>query len=670
MLRNKTFSTKSNRPEEEEFVFDTEIDVDDATNVDVKKDITLLQCERKKANSKLNEIKSFFKSLDWNSMQEQASTIKSTLHDVKSQIKLHAATIESLCLSNLQQEKQVHSTSFKNECCVMSMKEKQVLLQDLQQDFAKELKAQRELFVVQLELERQKHLQEIQNLTKQYQSQLKQPVRQAQNQQSNPLPIPNPIPSTTIPTTTNTSSNPTSTSTHIPAFGPSPNQHKSNSGTSNNPINLFNDYRVTFNHQGSTYTLQEREFLKSSPSLQAPLTEDDTLSLYSSLQKHALIYNIFITPIDQVAIWDLAPGSVPTTCNLDPVGNNNFHQAYQQMATAIFSKLNKVKYDKVPFFSNMIDYKKATQDGYRVLYAFLTCCHPKLVQRTKMDIPKMVPNGNFFSFMRMFNNWLEYEKIAQRNYSDIENLSVVIDVLKTDGRFEKALSTINMQKQLYEQMCKLNKNQPIPRELTVDIIPYTIMNAYESDEKRDLFSDSNETDAPTINRLNNDQNNNRQRGPPQRNAKFRMPVVQPLGAGRARVDEVCKGCGNFGHSVFKNGCDFIANHIRATRFIESNPNMIEKILRYHAQHQARRALKLTGKTIAQRMEQLAKNRRLGLGPTVRALFDVVGETLESVMFEDEEETIDTMQDLEDELDAQFQEEFHDANRSPPSSPQH
>ena len=151
----------------------------------------------------------------------------------------------------------------------------------------------------------------------------------------------------------------------VNTFGPSPNVQASGTlGSSSNPIQLINDNRINFIHQGTTYTLQEKEFLKSSPSIQAPQTDDDALSLYSSLQKHALIHNIFITPIDQVTMWDLSPGSKPPTCSLNPSENSNFHQVYQRMATALFTKLQKVKYDKVPFYMTMVNHEKSSQDGF------------------------------------------------------------------------------------------------------------------------------------------------------------------------------------------------------------------------------------------------------------------------------------------------------------------
>ena len=72
---------------------------------------------------------------------------------------------------------------------------------------------------------------------------------------------------------------------------------------------------MTFTDQGDNYTLLDKEFMKSS-NLQVPTTEEDVLLFYSSLQKNALVYNIFITPIANITKWNQLPGSVPTTCAL------------------------------------------------------------------------------------------------------------------------------------------------------------------------------------------------------------------------------------------------------------------------------------------------------------------------------------------------------------------
>ena len=68
------------------------------------------------------------------------------------------------------------------------------------------------------------------------------------------------------------------------------------------------------------------------------------------------------------------------------------------------------------------------------------------------------------------------------------------------------------------------------------------------------------------------------------------------------------------------------------------------------------------------MKQYAKNKRVNFGPSVRALIDIMGDTMESVIFEDDqdEQSISFLDD--EELDVTVQDEFHDAAASPPTSP--
>ena len=88
--------------------------------------------------------------------------------------------------------------------------------------------------------------------------------------------------------------------------------------------------------------------------------------------------------------------------------------------------------------------------------------------------------------------------------------------------------------------------------------------------------------------------------------------------------------------------------------------MSNKILQYHARNQARRAQQLTGKSITDRVQQLACNRNVGFGPKVRALFDVVGKTLESIIYKDND-LDDEGIDIFDDIDVNVADKFHDAN---------
>lgn len=76
----------------------------------------------------------------------------------------------------------------------------------------------------------------------------------------------------------------------------------------------FHQNTLKFEHQGDEYFLQDKDFIKNSPKIQPPTLVDDALTIYSQLQKNANIYNIFITPIDRITIWDHSPLSIPTTC--------------------------------------------------------------------------------------------------------------------------------------------------------------------------------------------------------------------------------------------------------------------------------------------------------------------------------------------------------------------
>ena len=85
----------------------------------------------------------------------------------------------------------------------------------------------------------------------------------------------------------------------------------------------FQKNNLRFDHQGDEFYLQDKEFIKNLPKIQPPDTEEEALTIYSQLQKNAIIYNIFITPIDKITIWDHSPTSIPTTCKLTTLDTKN-----------------------------------------------------------------------------------------------------------------------------------------------------------------------------------------------------------------------------------------------------------------------------------------------------------------------------------------------------------
>ena len=85
----------------------------------------------------------------------------------------------------------------------------------------------------------------------------------------------------------------------------------------------------------------------------------------------------------------MAPNTVPTTCNLEIDDIHNFNQTYQRSAVAIYTKLQNTTMSKVPFFKQIIEHERTSQDGYKVLYGMLCICHPKLVEKTKQEPPTL-----------------------------------------------------------------------------------------------------------------------------------------------------------------------------------------------------------------------------------------------------------------------------------------
>ena len=109
------------------------------------------------------------------------------------------------------------------------------------------------------------------------------------------------------------------------------------------------------------------------------------------------------------------------------------------MATAIFNKISQVKYDKVKVVQTMLDHEILTQDGFRVLYAFLSFCHPNLVENSKLDVPRIQQEDNLFNFVSKYQNWLQFETISGQKYSELEHLKVIITAMESDGHFVKVL---------------------------------------------------------------------------------------------------------------------------------------------------------------------------------------------------------------------------------------
>ena len=103
------------------------------------------------------------------------------------------------------------------------------------------------------------------------------------------------------------------------------------------------------------------------------------------------------------------PGSNPTTYPISISDPDYNSQVDQRGATALYTKLVMIDFSKVQTYKEFINYEPHTQDGCCVLYAILSVCYPRLVERTEMIKPTFQSKPNLFTYMRHYNNWLEFE---------------------------------------------------------------------------------------------------------------------------------------------------------------------------------------------------------------------------------------------------------------------
>ena len=165
----------------------------------------------------------------------------------------------------------------------------------------------------------------------------------------------------------------------------------------------------------------------------------------------------------------------------------------------------------------------------------------------------MANNGNLFTFVRKYSNYIECEKISNRHYSDMEQLTYIINTLDADGRFEKEINIIRIKKNTYEEMLKTQPVTTFPHLLTLHAVPYTIMNIYSEMKKHELFGTTNNTTTtPTVRALSYNRRYSQQTN-----------TSKP----RQRTQNICSCCGIAGHDVYTTGCDFAASMMLANDFL-------------------------------------------------------------------------------------------------------
>lgn len=463
--------------------------------------------------------------------------------------------------------------------------------------------------------------------------------------------------------------------------------------TSTAGIAKVNEKYVEFHQPQGMYTLRDNDFKRNSPPLQICKKPSDIVHIYNALESSANSYNIMITPFNDIQVWDKAPNSIPTTCNMDfnVEEDSNLHMVYTRMSSAIYEKLRKTNFLYIPRFNKILNSTRTT-DGFVILYKLIESQHPNLTSEQKRPPkPTMVHNTCIYDFISEYENWLDYESISSRTYTPAEKVEYLMDQLKEDDKYEEAYKLVSSQYMIYKQDKLRNHSAPFPHSLLMSNIDSTIATVYSDDDQSILYgsvhqhNDNDSTNNAQVNAMNanpartrsygnsNKQRNNYNNNTYDKNQHFYGRLFQsPERANwkRKPIHQWCKCCGTYGHDIFKNGCDFAAKVILVQSFLNRNPNMQRRIVESYQAVQKKNGENRNNQGImAKRLQENAARRNIQVTGNVRALFDIVGETLENegLGYEDyQDETtaeikvIDTLEDMQVLEGQGSQDEYHDS----------
>ena len=411
-------------------------------------------------------------------------------------------------------------------------------------------------------------------------------------------------------------------------------------------ITKVNEKYVEFYQPQGMYTLRDNDFKRNSPPLQICKKTSDIVHIYNALESSANSYNIMVTPFNDVQVWDKDPMSVPTTCNMqfDVENDDNLQMVYSRMSSAIYEKLRKANFLYIPKFNKILNSTRTT-DGFVILYKLIESQHPHLTSEQKRP-PKPTLNNStcIYDFLTEYENWLDYESISSRTYTPAEKIEYLMDQLQQEEKYEEAYKLVSSQYMIYKQDKLRNYNAPFPHSLLLTNVDSTIATVYGDDEQYILYGDISNSDSDSndnaqvhamhanpTRRTNNNQRNNR--SDYNNNQHFYGRLFQSperKNWKRKPIQQWCKCCGTFGHDVFRNGCDFAAKVLLAESFLARNPNMQQRIIdTYKAAQKKNGENRKTHGIMARRLQENAARRNIQVTGNVRALFDIVGETLEN-----------------------------------------
>ena len=453
--------------------------------------------------------------------------------------------------------------------------------------------------------------------------------------------------------------------------GPTPNHTRSDPSAYKKAAtpNYQRSGTLTFEYNDDQYELRDGDFNKNTVKLLAVTTKSDLVNLYKQLQTLAVTYNIFVEQFDKLQLWTRSSDTIPPTCIFHTLDiDTNTVDAYRRMKSALYTKLSHVKFSH-PQYQAIIKHGSITQDGFEILYDLMTYCHPRLIDattkiRTTNQRPDFDVTDSIYSYTEKLQVWIDIETINKHHLSHDDILNIVIEQLQNDTRYEIAIAGINSELTLKDTFHRHMGSSIFPEGLKLKNLPSTIMSYYSDDDKKALFPTSSTTSG-IISTLYTPDNLS--------NAIINSFNGRQSNMARKSVDEMCKGCGKYGHDIFHNGCDFCAQFVFAGEFFQKHPKASTRIVEQFKEHQKsrqtnrnnnpRNAHNRNDKPKVDRSPRFQNNRNDSKSrynsrsrAKVKMLCDALSEVIEEPDDSDHSEDNSASDDFEDAIDEQDQEE--------------
>ena len=407
---------------------------------------------------------------------------------------------------------------------------------------------------------------------------------------------------TTIPTTPirmGSSRNPR----NIPSPQQSSTAFASGSQNSSNYTPFQRSGTLTFRFEGSTYELRDNAYSKNSSESRKVNNKTDLIYYYEEMQSEAITYNIFMQPFNMLKPWvKYATNTLPPTCILsDLTLHDNTIEAYNRMKNCLYAKISKSTFND-PEYKAIIKHRSIGKDGFEVLYELMTLCHPKLMVATSKvrdtnPRPSLQHDESIYEYAERLTTWLTIEEINGLEHNDDQVLNIMMEQMRADTKYNLAVQSINSELTLKDTLFRTTGVAQFPEHLKLYHLPSTILSYYSKDERIQLFPTDTSTEASTTAIVNQasmvgptSTQNETIRDFAQAIVKVTSdPTTAQAMVAREGVDEMCEGCGLFGHNIYKSGCDRCAQYILIKRYLEKNPGNDKSIISKYKKHQKERA---------------------------------------------------------------------------------